>query len=216
MAMPQHKLRFKELMVEVVFVTALGAVFAFAANEISPRGLMLMRNYFPGTTRSSAPAAAAANRTPVPGGNPEAVTTTARQLADQLKNQGLQLVDSNQMVQFFRNPRYQREAIVFVDARDDRHYQAGHIPGAYQFDHYRAENYFASALPACLSADQIVVYCTGGSCEDSAYTALTLRDAGVPKEKLFVYGGGITEWTANGLPVEVGARASGNYLHTKP
>jgi hypothetical protein len=32
---------------------------------------------------------------------------------------------------------------------------------------------------------------------------------GIPAAKLLVYGGGITEWTANGLPIEVGARKSG-------
>ena len=98
---------------------------------------------------------------------------------------------------------------MFIDARNDEHYQEGHIPGAYQFDHYRAAQYFATVLPVCQAADQVVVYCTGGHCEDSEFAALFLRDAGIPAAKLLVYGGGITEWTANGLPIEVGARKSG-------
>jgi hypothetical protein len=41
-----------------------------------------------------------------------------------------------------------------------------------------------------------------------------LRDSiGIPKEKVFVYGGGITEWSANGLPIEVGARNSGQFTN---
>jgi rhodanese-related sulfurtransferase len=60
------------------------------------------------------------------------------------------------------------------------------------------------------------VYCTGGDCEDSEFTAIFLRDVGIPKEKLFVYGGGMTDWTTNGLPVEIGGRKSGNFRHTKP
>ena len=38
---------------------------------------------------------------------------------------------------------------------------------------------------------------------------------GVRKEDLFVYGGGFTEWCTNGLPVEVGARKSGQLLDHK-
>jgi hypothetical protein len=43
-----------------------------------------------------------------------------------------------------------------------------------------------------------------------------LRDAGVPREALFVYAGGITEWKAGGLPVESGVRGSGQLLPAKP
>jgi len=37
-----------------------------------------------------------------------------------------------------------------------------------------------------------------------------LRDVGISNQKLFVYAGGITEWMTNSLPVEIGARNSGN------
>ena len=45
----------------------------------------------------------------------------------------------------------------------------------------------------CQAAEQVVVYCTGGECEDSDTAAILLRDAGVPTAKLFVYGGGFAE-----------------------
>jgi rhodanese-related sulfurtransferase len=67
-------------------------------------------------------------------------------------------------------------------------------------------------MPLCLTAQKIVVYCTGGECEDSEFAAIMLRDAGVPRENLFVYTGGITEWKSQGRPVETGARASGQML----
>jgi rhodanese-related sulfurtransferase len=84
-----------------------------------------------------------------------------------------------------------------------------HIPGAYQLDRYHPENYLAADLTPCQNADLVVVYCTGGECEDAEYTALLLRDAGVPNQKLFVYGGGFDEWSARHLPLEQGARNSG-------
>jgi hypothetical protein len=63
-----------------------------------------------------------------------------------------------------------------------------------------------------------VFYCDGGECDLSLEAAVTLRDSiRIPKEKLFVYGGGITEWANNGLPIELGTRNSGqitNLVHT--
>ena len=197
-------------------MAVIGALFAFAANEVSPRGLALARNYFPGTARRSLPTATATQLTPGTGDTNVAVPSPAKLLATRLQANGLQLVDSSQVVQLFRDPRYEQELVVFIDARDDRHYQEGHIPGAYQFDHYRAENYLATVLPVSEAAEQIVVYCTGGDCEDSEFAAITLRHAGIPTEKLFVYGGGMTEWATNGLPVEIGGRKSGNFRHAKP
>jgi rhodanese-related sulfurtransferase len=120
----------------------------------------------------------------------------------QLTSHGLQRIDREEVLEWFNDPRYAAGTIVFVDARNDANYLSGHIPGARQFDHYRAERYLAAVLPACLSAERVVVYCTGESCDDSEYAALALRDAGVPQEKLFVYVGGISDWTAHGLPVE--------------
>lgn len=214
--MPARKPDAKRVLREGVFVAVIGVIFAFAANQVSPRGLALTRNYFPGATRSSLPAATATNLTPGTGGTQVAVPSPAEVLAARLQAKGLQLVDSNQVVQLFRDPRYEQELVVFVDARDDQHYQGGHIPAAHQFDHYRPENYIATVLPVCQSAELVVVYCTGGDCEDSEFTAITLRDAGIPKERLFVYGGGMTEWVTNGLPVEVGGRKSGNFHHNQP
>ena len=197
-------------------MAVIGAAFAFAANEVSPRGLRLTQNYFPGATRSSVSAAIATNLTPRTADTHVGAPSPAELLATRLQAKGLHLVESNQVAQLFRDPRYEQELIVFIDARDDRHYQEGHIPGAFQFDHYHAENYLATVLPVCQAAEQIVVYCTGGDCEDSEFAAIILRDTGIPKEKLFVYGGGITEWTTNDLPVEVGGRKSGYFRHAKP
>ncbi len=204
------------VLLEGLIVALGGALFGFAANAVSPRGLALSRNYFPGATRNSVPTAPATQPRSVPGATNVAMPSQAELLAARLKAKGLQLVESNQVVQLFRDPRYEQELIVFIDARDDQNYQAGHIPGAYQLDHYRLENYLANVLPACQSAERIVVYCTGGDCEDSEFTAMTLQGVGIPKERLSVYGGGMTEWATNGLPVELGGRRSGNLLRSKP
>lgn len=197
-------------------MAVVGALFAFAANAVSPRGLTLARNYFPGSVPSRLPSV---NVTPLPPSTDVtniARATVVNPVAARLQARGLQLVESSQAAQLFRDPRYEQELVVFIDARADQHYQEGHIPGAYQFNHYRAENYLATVLPVCQTAEQIVVYCTGGDCEDSEFAALFLRDVGIPQEKLFVYSAGMTEWSTSGLPVEMGARKSGNFRPAQP
>ena len=159
---------------------------ALGANELSPRGLKLTRNYSPGNALSAAGS--------LPAGATNA-TATAQMLATQFRSEGLQLADSDLVTTLFADPKRQQDLIVFIDARDD--------------DHYHPENYLATVLPVCQTAEKIVVYCKGGSCEDSEQTAIFLRDAGIPRDKLFVFAGGFDKWSANKQPIETGSRNSG-------
>ena len=197
---------FGKILGEAALVALLGAAFAFAANQISPRGLTLTRDYFPaGPVSPARPATGGTNSEPV---------SPAQLLAKQMREKGLQLLDESQTAKLFRDPRFKQDIVVFVDAREVVHYQQGHIPGAYEFDPYRSGKYFDVVVPVCQKAEQIVVYCNGGDCDDSETAALLLRDMGIPNQKLFVYAGGITEWTADKLPVETGERNSGSLLNT--
>ena len=192
-------------------MAVIGAALAFAANALSPRGLSLTTNHFPWTKLTPPPSVAGTNLTGA------AVTYTnspLELLSAQLRENGLQLADSNQVMQFFRDPRRAQDGVIFIDARDDEHYQAGHIPGAYHYYHFRPENYLTNVVQVCLAAQQIVFYCSGGECDESIQAAITLRDSiHIPKEKVFVYGGGMNEWTTNRLPIEVGARNSGQFTN---
>ncbi len=198
------------VLLEALIVLGAGVVFAFTANLVSPRGLVLARNYFPAGINRPVAATTNVAGTDIPALSP------AQLLAARLQEQGLNLVDGRQALQLFRDPRFQQGAIVFVDARDEQHYREGHIPRACEFDPYRPEKYFAAVLPLCQTAEQIVVYCNGGDCDDSESAALTLRDVGIATNKLFVYGGGITEWTTNNLPIETGERNSGKLRTAHP
>jgi len=127
-----------------------------------------------------------------------------------MKEKGLQFIDGPRAMQLFHDSHSKAGVIVFIDARDESHYQEGHIPGACEFDPYHPEKYFSAVLPVCRAAEQIVVYCNGGDCDDSETAARLLNDVGIPGQKLFIYSGGIMEWTNNRQPVETGARNSGN------
>ena len=194
----------KKVLQEGALVAVLGAVLAFAANALSPHRLALRKDYFPADKIVST-AATNATTAAVP-----ATNSPAELLAASLRAKGLQLAGSNQVIQFFHDPRRLQDGVIFIDARDEDHYRAGHIPGAYHFDRFQAENYLTNVIQVCLTAQDIVFYCNGGDCDDSEHAAIMLRDSiGIPKEKVFVYGGGFTEWTNLGLPYEQGARNSG-------
>jgi rhodanese-related sulfurtransferase len=198
------------ILLEAALVAVMGIAFAFAANQVSPRGLALTRNYFPTGTNNLVRMAAIAV---VPGGvsgtNP-ALPYAAQLPAAPIKAKEVPLIDGPQARQLFHDSHLKPGVVVFIDARDEEHYLKGHVPGAYEFDPYHPEKYFPVVLPVCRAAEQIVVYCNGGDCDDSKTAALLLKDVGIPDQKLFIYGGGITEWTNTHQPVETGARNSGN------
>jgi len=193
----------RRLGLEALRVLVAGGLFALLANQLSPVGLKLARDYFP-----KAPPATnqPAVLQPSPSASPEV----------RLHAKGLQTLPRETVVQLFSSPEYAAEQVIFVDARNDDHYQAGHIPGAFAFDHYRPESSIATVLPACAAAGRVVVYCTGGDCEDSEFAAIALAGSGVPRERLFIFLGGITDWQAAGQPVETGVRRSGQFLPAKP
>jgi len=193
----------KRVLLEALIVAVLGLAIALAANLASPRGLSLARNYFPSAVKVDSPTTSPGNGSSGSGSNEEGAVLA------HLKEVGLHPINGKDAMQLFRDPQYEQDMIVFVDARNDEHYRAGHIPGAYQFDRYYPEKYLPAVLPVCLGAAKVMVYCTGGHCEDSEFAALALKDAGVPADRLFVYVGGMTEWSTNGLAIEIGERKSG-------
>jgi rhodanese-related sulfurtransferase len=196
------------MVVEAAIVVIVGLGVGLAANKLSPRGLALSRNYFPGGTNPVPAAPAQVQAVPGPAGTNE--TSESAQISERLRGKGLQELKLNRVEILFDDPRRQDGRIVFVDARNQDDYQQGHIPGAYELDPYHPEKELGTVLPICQAAEKVVVYCTGGDCEDSDTAALLLQDGGVPDQNLFVYGGGFTAWAAAHLPVETGARNSGS------
>ena len=199
----------RTVMREAVLVAVVGGIIALAANHFSPRGLALTRNYFPEGIRPALPAAAVA-------GTNVTALSSASSPGEPEKQKEWQWIDGRRAVQLFHESHLKPGVIVFIDARDEEHYLGGHIPGAYEFDPYHPEKYFPDVMPACQTAEQIVVYCHGGDCDDSQSAAHLLREVGIPARKLFIYGGGITDWGINHQPVETGARNRGNLSNTIP
>lgn len=192
----------RAVVLEAAVVLAGGLLVGLLANFVSPQGLKLGRDYFP---KATVPVVATTTAQASPTSAP--VGTNA--VLVRLRERGLQPLEHAAVLALFHDPRRNQELILFVDVRNDELYQASHIPGAHLFDYYRPEPYLPEVLSACTMAEKIIVYCGGGDCEDSEFATVLLGQAGVPRERIFIYPGGFTEWSAKGLPLELGARLSG-------
>ena len=195
----------RSLLREAVVVGATGLGVALLANQLSPRGLALTRDYF-GRSARGAPTAAAG---PSPAGSNRAVSNS-RGPEPGLNREGIRAVQLDEVLRWQADPRREQGLIVFVDARAEHPFRDGHIPGAIQFDPFYPEKRLTEVLAACSLADQVVIYCNGGDCIDSSLVARLLRDAGVPVTRLAVFVGGISEWKTHRSPLEVGERNSGD------
>jgi rhodanese-related sulfurtransferase len=176
--------RTSRLLAETAFVLCAAVGFGLAANALHPDGLSLTRDYF--LARDAPPAGTDAVR-------------------ERLAAAGLRAIEHDDVVALFRDELYEAEAYVFIDARNEESFRAGHIPGAHPFDHYRPERTIDEVMSYCATAQRIVVYCYGKDCTDSELAAQHLVRLGVERELIDVYVGGFQEWQAAGLPVETGA-----------
>ncbi|MBP7746779.1 MAG: hypothetical protein KA383_11680 [Phycisphaerae bacterium] len=124
--------------------------------------------------------------------------------ADTTPGQPFKAIELSQVLELFEDPRATDGTYVFVDARADDPYQAGHIPGAIQCDYYRIDYYFPEVMQKASAAEKIIVYCNGGDCEDSLYVCGELLKADIPRAHILLFKGGWEAWTQAGHPVEKG------------
>lgn len=93
------------------------------------------------------------------------------------------------------------KGVLFVDARPDRVYKKGTIPGAINIPDTKFVKDpapYMSMLPADKNA-QIVVFCGGYACVKSHIVAEKLYEMGY--KNVLVYAGGEPEWKENGQPI---------------
>lgn len=90
---------------------------------------------------------------------------------------------------------------IFVDAREEVFYlYEGHIEKSVSLPNKDFEAAFARSGELLSPKDrELVIYCSGFGCEDSAELAKMLMDKGY--SYVFVYEGGWPEWSDAGLPI---------------
>jgi rhodanese-related sulfurtransferase len=100
---------------------------------------------------------------------------------------------------------YARRNVLFLDARRSSVYRDGHIPGARSISVWEADADEKVKALYAEGRDQsapIVVYCSGGDCEDSHMLGEKLYFVGF--DNVLVYKDGFPDWEKRGLPVHKG------------
>ena len=102
---------------------------------------------------------------------------------------------------------FSRKDVLFLDARRTSVYREGHIAGARPFSVWESDVdekvkrfYEEGHEPSA----PIVVYCSGGECEDSHMLAQKFYMAGF--DNVLVYKDGFPDWEKRGLPVTKGEK----------
>ncbi|HEY5811763.1 MAG TPA: rhodanese-like domain-containing protein [Terrimicrobiaceae bacterium] len=89
-----------------------------------------------------------------------------------------------------------------LDARPELFHRLGHVPGAIAMPRDDFENYYRKHQGE-LEKDKgrvLVIYCSGGDCEDSELVETALRK--LEYTQISIFEGGWGEWTKAGLPEE--------------
>jgi rhodanese-related sulfurtransferase len=101
---------------------------------------------------------------------------------------------------------HSRKTVPFLDARRTSVYRDGHIAGARPFSVWESDvddkvkAFFAEGTD---QSAPIVVYCSGGTCEDSHMLAEKLYMVGF--DNVLIYKDGYPDWVRRNLPVTKGA-----------
>ena len=87
------------------------------------------------------------------------------------------------------------ESVMWVDARPDAQFQAGHIPNAVQLNEDRWDELLPQLLGTWSPERKVIVYCSSESCAASHEVAKRLRENAGLKD-VYVLKGGWETWQA--------------------
>jgi rhodanese-related sulfurtransferase len=99
--------------------------------------------------------------------------------------------------------------VLFLDARRTSVYEQGHIAGARTYSVWESDiedkvrKLFDERSDPRDQSLPIVIYCSGGDCEDSHMLAQKLW--GIQFNNLYVYKDGFPDWQQHGAPIHTGA-----------
>jgi rhodanese-related sulfurtransferase len=97
---------------------------------------------------------------------------------------------------------FEKGAALFVDARSEADYRAGHIAGAVNIPELDFENNIGSFLEKTAAETVLITYCEGDTCTLSKNLAEKLSLAGF--ENVFHLKNGWGQWKERGLPIDSG------------
>ena len=156
---------------EVIILAGVSVALALVVNALSPRGIALVGQW---DIAEGVITASPGGDAP---GQPQEIDSVAR-----------------------AKYMFDKEEVIFVDARSQNDYDNGHIPGAVSFPVGQFEDRIESFLNRYPSDQPIVTYCSGRACEDSHNLAQFLFDVGFTNVRVFI--DGFPGWEAEGYPIE--------------
>jgi rhodanese-related sulfurtransferase len=95
---------------------------------------------------------------------------------------------------------YDKGASIFVDARDRDAFEERHIKGAVLFPISEFDARIDNFLDRYEPDQNIIIYCSGRSCEDSHHLAQLLTEFGYKNVSVMI--DGFPGWEKKGFPVE--------------
>lgn len=114
-----------------------------------------------------------------------------------LEQQGARTIDLEEVRYYLEQP-----GVVLIDARSPEEFSLGHIPKAENLPDEEFKSFFPKLKSKLMTADLIIVYCSGGSCGSSEDLALKLLNEGIGESRIAVFSGGLPAWMKAKLPIE--------------
>ena len=94
---------------------------------------------------------------------------------------------------------YDLHKTVFIDARSQEHFQAGHIKGAISMPLDLFDDLINTFFEDQPVSQNIITYCSGRECDDSHHLAQYLSELGYTRVKVFI--DGYSAWEKKGYPI---------------
>lgn len=168
---------------QALLLLVLGVVVGLGANAVREKRIYLWQDYDPTT-------------------KPDPNSTDAPPTAE--PNIPYAIMSVGEVAVLLDSPDTQVGLNVIVDARNEELFAQGHIPGAVQCDPYGPPTAIDDVAGRLAGTAKVVVYCHGGSCEDSVLLCNYLVARGIPKETLYVFKDGWDGWLASKNKVATG------------
>ncbi len=178
-------------------ITALG-VNAYRSRQPDGNGILITRNYF---ELKVPPPSVERNIFAIPEPSSKPPSNQPAPLG-QSSVHGYQVISLKELYQLYKQNWIDT---VVIDARAEEQYQSSHIPGAISFDYYHPDRNLKDVLETARAIRRVVIYCTGGNCEDSVLAAQYLTqeiDEPLDFFSVYIFEGGFTQWCKAGYPVE--------------
>ncbi|QAR33607.1 rhodanese-like domain-containing protein [Geovibrio thiophilus] len=127
----------------------------------------------------------------------------AKSVAEQIIEAGFEMVKFDEVKKVVGDGMFNASRGVLVDARPERTFDQGHIPGSVNVPDNKFEQFFPVLAEKKVTKDTyIITYCGGVDCIKSLYDAKMLKDKGYTNIKIYL--DGMPDWTKQGQAIEIG------------